>query len=91
MNTMGEVLATFRIMPESIEVDLSALEHTITAAIKDMARIEGLFQKPVAFGLKSIELSIVIGDGEGGTDKIEETIQALNGVQTVISTGVGLL
>jgi len=88
---MGDVLATFRIMPEGVEVDLDKLKKEIEESIGGLARIEQIVEKPFAFGLKSIELSVILGDSEGGTDRVEEKIRALSGVQSVENTGLTLI
>ena len=88
---MGDVLATFRIMPEGVEVDLEKLKEAIRQSFDGNIQLQGLAEKPFAFGLKAIMLSVILGDAEGGTEKLEETLNALEGVQSVENTGVTLI
>jgi len=91
VNAMGDVLATFRIMPEGVEVDLGKLRKTIAHSVGENIKIQGMVEKPFAFGLKAIELAVILADMEGGTEKLEETIRKLEGVQSVENTGVTLV
>jgi len=91
VKTMGDVLATFRIMPEGIEVDLAKLKKAISESLDGSAKIEGMEEKPFAFGLKSIDIAVILGDVEGGTEKIEDVLRGLEGVQSVENTGLTLV
>lgn len=81
---MGEVAVTLQIMPDGTEIDLNQLEKKVKKAIN----VESLKREPVAFGLESLRAITVIPDASGGTDKIEEKILALDGVQNVKVTDV---
>lgn len=85
-------MLTFKVMPEGIEVDLGSLKGAIKDIIGDSARVESIIEKPLAFGLKFLDLAIVMDDKVGGdTEKIEQEITALEGVSQVESTGAALL
>lgn len=91
VNAMGDVLATFRIMPEGVEVDISKLKETIAHSVEGTIKIQSMVERPFAFGLKAIELAVILADMEGGTEKLEETLGKLEGVQSVENTGVTLV
>jgi len=80
---MGEVAITYRILPESPDIDFRDLEKRVRDASKDIAKIQGMQEKPIAFGLKALLIRIVIEDKEGGPDEIERTLSGLSGVQSV--------
>ena len=85
---MGDVAAKIRVMPESPEVDLEDLKKRIqaTADVRDIA------ETPIAFGLKALDLLVVIPDGtEGGTNPVEEKLRKLEGVQSVETVDVTLV
>ena len=84
---MGEVLCTLTVMPTGVDVDIESIEKKI----KDLLSPEETKIVPVAFGIKSIVVSKVIPDGEGGTEELEEKIKALEGVENVETTGVTLI
>jgi elongation factor 1-beta len=78
---MGEVAIGFEIMPEGLEVDLAELKGKVEALIKDICRIQSTEEKPIAFGLKALHMTVVVEDKEGVMDKLEETIGGIPGVQ----------
>ena len=79
---MGEVALTLKVMPESPEVDLEALKEAIKNAVdeKEFERIE---EEPIGFGLVALIVTIVVDDGEGGSEPAEQAIAALDDVATV--------
>ena len=87
---MATVILTLTIMPDSPEADLAAIEAQARKAIAAFAgrgecRAE---QKPVAFGLCSVNLMFVLDEAKGGTEELEKTIAALPQVSSVEVTDV---
>ena len=88
---MGEVVNTLKVMPESPEVDLEALKAAITDAMPADAELHEITEEPIAFGLVAIILKFITEDGEGGSEPVEEMVQAIDGVASIEITGVGRL
>ena len=88
---MGEVLTTMKIMPESPEEDLDAIKATIKSSMPEGAEIHEISEEPIAFGLVAIILNFITEDGEGGSEPVEEMVQAIEGVASFEITGVGRL
>ena len=88
---MGEVLTTMKIMPESPEEDLEAIKATIQSSMPEGARIHDIAEEPIAFGLVAVILQFITEDGEGGSEPVEEMVQAIDGVASIEITGVGRL
>lgn len=91
---MANVIVTLKIMPSSPEVDLEAVYKEACKKVsgfvdekhkKDEVRKE---IEPVGFGLKALKLIFVMDENIGTTDKLEEQIQALKGVESVQATDV---
>ncbi len=80
---MGQVAITYRIMPESPEIDLVELTTKIKDVARDKAKLEGMAEKPVAFGINAILVRIVVEDKEGGSEEIETALSSIEGVQSV--------
>ena len=78
-------------MPDGPEIELEALKKNITDAIPEKARINKIDEKPIAFGLKALEVQIILNDREGGADEIEELLAKIENVQSVETIHVGLL
>jgi elongation factor 1-beta len=89
--TMGEVLTTMKIMPESPEEDLAAIKATIESSMPESAEIHEIAEEPIAFGLVAIILKFITEDGEGGSEPVEEMVSAIDGVASIEITGVGRL
>jgi len=85
---MGDVICTITVMPKGVDVDIDKLQ----TAIKDKIGPEKIEVKPVAFGLKSIEVKKVLKDGGGQKpEDLEEAIRGLDDVENAECTGVDLL
>ena len=73
---MGEVLTTMKIMPDSPDVDLDAIKATIESSMPEGAKLHDMAEEPIAFGLVAIILQFITDDGEGGSEPVEEMVQA---------------
>ena len=87
---MANAIATIKIMPESPDVDLHKIEKEALKIILDFAgkgdtRTE---IKPVAFGLKSLNITFIMDEALGTPDRIEEQLAAIEGVNSVETTDV---
>lgn len=76
---MGEVIVSFKIMPESIETDLEKLEEKIKKEISPQ-KIE---KEPIAFGLFALKVTKLIPEESGELEKVENRIKSLEGVGEV--------
>lgn len=88
---MGEVLATIKVMPESPDVDLAEIKENIKNLIPDDAELHKIEEEPIAFGLVAIIVMVIIDDGEGGTEKIEENLSKLENISSIKVVDVGRL
>ena len=86
---MGDVAATIKIMPVGVETDLEDLKDKLIASLPEGAEYGTHKIEPVAFGLKAIVMVVLVGDLEGGTEKVEEGFAAIEGVESVQVTEVG--
>jgi elongation factor 1-beta len=88
---MGEVAIVYKIMPDGPEVDLDNLQKSIKETIPDYARLNKIEIKPVAFGLKALEVQIILDDKKGGAEDIERSLGEIDNVQSIEAIHVGLL
>ena len=78
---MAEVILTFKIMPDSPEVDLEGLKDKIDHMIKEFGGEVGKVEKePVAFGLVALKMVFVMDESLGDTEDLEKNISELEGV-----------
>lgn len=87
---MGQAIVTVKIMPQTPEVDLSAVKE---AALQKIAEFAGegetkSEEQPVAFGLKALQIIFVMDEDQGSTEPIENSLQEIEGVQSVEITDV---
>ena len=71
---MGMVALTYKVMPDSDVDDVSAddVAEQILALKDDVYDVQMCETKPLAFGLKFIQVHVVMNDGSGLSDIFEE-------------------
>jgi len=80
---MGEVLATIKVMPESPDVDLEKMKEEIQMSIPEGTEFHKIDEEPIAFGLVALNVMVIVDDGEGGTEKVEENLANIEGVSNI--------
>ena len=86
---MAEVVITFKIMPKGVDTDLNKIKEEATKKIAEFGGEVGKSEEvPVAFGLKSLILIFVMAENIGSTEKLEDDISDIEGVQSVDVTDV---
>ncbi|MBU4492740.1 MAG: elongation factor 1-beta [Nanoarchaeota archaeon] len=86
---MTDVVITLRIMPESPDTDLKAIEEKAKIFIAEYGGEVGKVEiQPVAFGIKSLNLIFVSNEDIGSTDKLEQNVSSIEGVNSVEVTDV---
>lgn len=89
---MGEVAITFRVMPAGAETDIEVLKKKIDEVMATQSiKLEGIGEKPIAFGLKALMVKVVVEDKEGLLDKVENTLSGIEGVQSIETVEMGRL
>jgi len=80
---MAKVIITFRIMPEGVDVSFDDLKGLI---IKKITNFGGIIteekKEPVAFGLSSLNITFNLDENKGDTEKLEDDICKIEGVQS---------
>jgi elongation factor 1-beta len=88
---MGKVAASIKVMPESPEIDLDALQERLERALPEGAKINGFEREEVAFGLVALLPTVIVPDESGGTEAVEEAFSELDDVESVSVENVGRL
>ncbi|RXK46715.1 elongation factor 1-beta [Halorientalis pallida] len=88
---MGKVAAKIKVMPQSPDVDLDALQERLEQSLPEGAKINGFERDDVAFGLVALFPTVVVPDDAGGTDAVEEAFGTVEGVESVDVDSVGRL
>jgi elongation factor 1-beta len=88
---MGKVAAQVKVMPESPDVDLDALQERLEQSLPEGAKINGFDRDDVAFGLVALLPTVIVPDDAGGTEAVEEAFSEVDDVESVEIGDVGRL
>lgn len=80
---MGEVIITFKIMPEDLEVDLKELEKEVKDFLNKHGEVGRVEREKIAFGLEALIITFIRDESKGSTDFIEDIMRNIDGVQSV--------
>jgi elongation factor 1-beta len=87
---MASVVVTLRIMPNDTSIDLSNVEFRAKKEIVNFCNSKEFKTsiEPIAFGLKALNIIFVMDESRGSTEKLEEKIKLIKGVESVEVTDV---
>ncbi len=86
---MAEVIITMRLMPESPEVNWDFVYEKVNEVVKKHGgEIGKKEEKPVAFGLKALEVIFVVDESSGSTEALEQEVSEIQGIESVEITDV---
>ncbi|MDB9834793.1 elongation factor 1-beta [Candidatus Poseidoniaceae archaeon] len=90
---MGMVVMTYKINPDSDvdDVDSDSIATTITGMSDEIYNIQSVEVKPLAFGLKFVQVHVVMDDGEGLADALESRMAEIHGVGEIEVLSMGLI
>ena len=88
---MGLVAITYKIMGADGDTDIEAVADRVRGLADDVFDIQAVELKPLAFGLRFIQLHVVMDDGEGLVDTFEAKVKAVGDVGEVEVLEIGLL
>jgi len=88
---MGEVIGLIRVMPGEVISDekLQKMIDDIKSVIKSPAKVGRIDIKNIAFGLKGLDVTVMVPDDAGGLDPIAEKISNVENVESAEVTDVG--
>lgn len=85
------VVADIKVMPEGTDVKIEEINEEIKIIVNTYGKFHSSEIKPIAFGLKCLEVKILLNDKKGGLEEIEKKISVLKGVQNVEVTNFTLV
>jgi len=87
---MAQVVITLRIMPQNPDIDLSKIESSAKNEIIKFCNSKEFKTKiePIAFGLKALVIYFVMDESIGSTEKLEQAISQIDGIESVEVTDV---
>jgi translation elongation factor aEF-1 beta len=78
-----EFVALIDAIPEDTEADFEKLVEKFKDVLPEECTLETYEVQPVAFGLKKARLRIRYPEEWGGTDKVEEILRQVDGLQGI--------
>lgn len=88
---MGDVAIKYRLLPESPDTSIEELSERIRNALPKGVEINSLTARPFAFGLNAIEILVIMKDEAGISDRTEEAISGISGIQNVETLEMSLI
>jgi elongation factor 1-beta len=88
---MGQVAVLFRLMPQGPETDMQQMGDEVRTALPHGVVVRGMQVKDVAYGLKSLLVSVVMNDQGGILQSTEEALAKVPHVESVEVMEEGLL
>ena len=90
---MGMVAITYKVMPDSEieDVSIDDIVSNVQGFKSDVFDVQLVETKPLAFGLKFVQVHVVMDDGSGLSDQFEDSLKSVVGVGEVEVLSMGLL
>ena len=91
---MGMVAMTYKLNPNSEveDVDAEAIAEAVKSLASDVYDVQAVDVKPLAFGLKFVQVHVVMSERVGGlSDEFEEQMSTIHGVGEIEVLSMGLL
>ena len=86
---MARVYITLKLMPEDAEQNLiNIADEAKKKVISYGGSVMEIKEEPVAFGVKSVNVTFSVDEEKGSTDALEEDIAKIKGVMSVNVTDV---
>ena len=88
---MGQVAVLFRLMPQGVETNLEEVAKGVRANVPAGVTVRGMQVKDIAYGLKSLLVSVVMDDTGGVLESTERAFAKVPHVESVEVMEEGLL
>ncbi len=88
---MGQVAVLFRVMPQATDTDMEALAKAVRASVPAGVTVRGFQIKDIAFGLRSLLVSVVMPDTGGILESTEHALAKVPHVESIEVMEEGLL
>ena len=88
---MGQVAVLFRLMPQGVETDMNEVAKGVRSSTPAGVTVRGMQVKDIAFGLRSLLVSVVMDDTGGVLESTERAFAKVPHVESVEVMEEGLL
>ncbi len=88
---MGQVAITYKMNLEGVDTDVDSIQASAKGLANETYDVQAVEIKPLAFGLKYVQVHVVMDDGEGLVDGFESCLRGIAGVTDLEIIEMGLL
>jgi translation elongation factor aEF-1 beta len=90
---MGEVVMTYKVNPhpDVEDVDPDAIAETIRGYADNVYDVQAVEIKPLAFGLRFVQVHVKMNDGAGLPDVFKARMSEIHGVGEIEVISMGLI
>jgi len=88
---VGQVAVLFRLMPQGVETNLEEVAKGVRSNVPAGVTVRGMQVKDIAYGLKSLLVSVVMDDTGGVLESTERAFAKVPHVESVEVMEEGLL
>jgi len=88
---MGEVIALIRMMPDGVVTDkeLQTMIDAVKKIVQPPVKLGRVEVKEIAFGLRGLNVTVLVPDNEGGLDPVVEKLSTIKKIENVEVVDVG--
>ena len=80
---MGTVIITYKIMPDSVDVNLDDIEKESRGIINKFGgKVMGVEKEPIAFGLVALKITLSLDEKNSNLDPLEDQLRNIEGVSS---------
>ncbi|MDR1405529.1 MAG: elongation factor 1-beta [Candidatus Methanoplasma sp.] len=81
---MGQIVASYDLMPENTDVDLGGVIEAVPSVIPNGVKVLESKIEPVAFGLKKVNVGFIIDDESDSIgEDLEKALASIPGIENV--------
>lgn len=78
---MGKIIISYKIFPAESTISLESLKEEITKQLSGSVSITGFAEEPIAFGLCTLIVKMILPEDESGIlDEVEDRLNKIEGV-----------
>ena len=91
VDDMGQVAITYKVNLNGVDADVDGISTSAKGLSSGTYDVQSVEIKPLAFGLKYVQVHVVMDDGEGLVDGFEDGLRGIDGVTDLEILEMGLL
>jgi len=77
---MARVVASIKIYPQDVIISVDEIKKGIMKALPRDVQVHQFVEEPIAYGLVALIVHLILPEEEGQIEKVENALQAVEGV-----------